>query len=137
MSSERFGNKRGECRVDFIGGLSRDRSQRFLVTLLAEPFAELQLQRRDAPRVRGSSREIVQFIRITFRVVQFPARVMFDGRDEFRRRRVCLGAIDPRRIHVAVTAGKRSVFVGRFGDSEFTKNAYVTVDDFCGSAATF
>jgi hypothetical protein len=34
-------------------------------------------------------------------------------------------------------AGKRSVFVGRFGDSEFTKNAYVTVDDFCGSAATF
>ena len=29
--------------------------------------------------------------------------------------------------------GKRSVFVGRFGDSELTKNAYVTANDFCGT----
>ena len=31
--------------------------------------------------------------------------------------------------------GKRSVFVGRFGDSDLTKNAYVTANDFCGTAA--
>ncbi|HYV26819.1 MAG TPA: DUF1326 domain-containing protein [Candidatus Eisenbacteria bacterium] len=31
-------------------------------------------------------------------------------------------------------AGKRSVFVGRFGDSELAKNTYVTSDDFCSSA---
>ena len=29
--------------------------------------------------------------------------------------------------------GKRSVFVGRFGDTELTKNAYVTANDFCGT----
>ncbi len=31
--------------------------------------------------------------------------------------------------------GKRSVFVGRFGDSDLTKNAYVTANDFCGTSA--
>jgi hypothetical protein len=32
---------------------------------------------------------------------------------------------------------KRSVFVGRFGDTRLSKNAYVTADDFCGGKSWF